>query len=518
MSALPAEDIHPGSAPNLNKMRGFLILAAILCIALLLRCTMLSKESLWIDESASWRFASGDLSQALKAEPTNPPLYYVLLHFWINWFGASESALRSLSVLPSMGSVWLIYMLTKRLFSPSVAGLAALYQAVSSFQIFYAQEARTFSLLTFFLLAGTLLLWNALESPPGIRRILGYIGYTVVMALALYSHFIATFFLAAHGVYVLFRHRRQILYYAASAVVVVLLFLPWLLVLLRAAAGGGQAGRRYFLLKLPQAYFSFLFGDTLIPLDEAAVTHIRETLSSSAPLLLVAILSAAILGLFLVPAWKRWGDALSYTAVMATVPVLLAFVVSFKVMVFDERYLIGASPFTYVLVAAAMMEVLLEWQKRQQAREGAGAWRIRAGLGAIAAYALLLAVSLQHYYFNPRFGKEEWREAIAYLEGAASPRDWIILDPDYLHSCYDYYQKRGLPYWAVTGQISSDVAASPAAISGRAAGHGRVWLVTAHYDNGIVQHTLENLFPERSRRDYSKGHGIEVQSFAVSGD
>ena len=69
-------------------------LVVILVAALFLRLLMLGRESLWLDEIASWMFASKDLQHVLRSEPTNPPLYYLLLHFWMDWFGTSESAIR----------------------------------------------------------------------------------------------------------------------------------------------------------------------------------------------------------------------------------------------------------------------------------------------------------------------------------------------------------------------------------------------------------------------------------------
>jgi len=83
-------------------------LLLILGTALVLRCAFLSKEGLWLDEISSWWFAS-ELGRALTAERTNPPLYYTTLHFWIGWFGTSEAALRSLSVVPGVLSVGLVY-------------------------------------------------------------------------------------------------------------------------------------------------------------------------------------------------------------------------------------------------------------------------------------------------------------------------------------------------------------------------------------------------------------------------
>ena len=251
-------------------------LVVILVAALFLRLLMLGRESLWLDEIASWMFASKDLQHVLRSEPTNPPLYYLLLHFWMDWFGTSESAIRSLSVVPSLFSVWLIYHFAERLFTRGIAYLAAVYQAVSTFQIYYAQEGRCFSLLVSILLLATLSLWNALESDSPRRRYLYYGAYAFLGALALYTHFISIFFLAGHGLYVLFRRPKQLLAVGTSIAASLLLFSPWLVTMLGAASRGGQA-RRYIWLKLPQAYLSFLYGDSLIPLDEEAVQHIPET-------------------------------------------------------------------------------------------------------------------------------------------------------------------------------------------------------------------------------------------------
>ncbi len=140
-------------------------LLLIMGIALVLRCAFISRQSLWVDEAQSWWFAS-DLGRALASERTNPPLYYTTLHFWIGWFGHSEAALRSLSVVPGVISVGLVYAFAKKLFTRGIALGASLYQCISSFQIYYSQEVRTFAFLELFLLMAGLALWNALEVGP----------------------------------------------------------------------------------------------------------------------------------------------------------------------------------------------------------------------------------------------------------------------------------------------------------------------------------------------------------------
>ncbi len=468
----------------------------ILVIGLVLRCAFLAKESLWLDEVESWWFAT-DLGRALTAERTNPPLYYTMLHFWIGWFGTSEAGLRSLSVVPGVLSVGLVYALAKRLLSRGIALGAALYQSISSFQIYYSQEARTFAWLVFFILAAGLMLWNALEAAPGRRRFLYFAGYALLGALALYSHFITVFFLAGFGLFVLLRRRKQLIPFIASSAVAVLLFLPWVVTLLRAAAGNGQNYRRYLFLKLPQAYFSFLFGDTLIPLDGDAVTHIRSTLTHFAPLLLGATLSVAVLLPFAWLAWKRWGDRLEYALVAAVAPVLMAFLVSFKVMVFDERYLIAAAPFLYIVVAAAIAE-LLGWRKGR-----VPAWQSSAALAAVGLFSVLLLVSLYNYFFNPRFGREQWREAVAYIESQDTGKTFIVFDPKWVHRCYDYYEKRGLPYGPV----------SDLSDGGKLAAYDSIWFVQSESDSKVSQDIFGDQYKPDSQRVFPKGGGIEVSLF-----
>jgi uncharacterized membrane protein len=492
--SLPVEPGQPGERSVFNSS-GWLLL--ILGIALLLRCAFLSKESLWLDEVSSWWFAS-DLGRALTAERTNPPLYYTMLHFWVSCFGTSEAGLRSLSVVPGVLSVGLIYALTKKLFSRGIALGAALYQSISSFQIYYSQEARTFAWLEFFILAAGLALWNALEARTGKRRFLCFSGYALLSALSLYSHFITVFFLGGFGLFVLFQRRRQLIPFIASSAGAVLLFLPWLVTLFRATEGGGQQYRRYLLLKLPQAYFSFLFGDTLIPLDQEAVTHIRATMLHFGPLLLAAMFSVAVLLPFVWLAWKRWGDRLGYALMAATGSVLMAFLVSFKVMVFDERYLIAAAPFLYMVVAAAIAELLL-WRRQGHVP----LWQNWAALASVGLYSVLLLVSLYNYFFSPRFGREQWREAVAYVESQDSGKTFIVFDPKWLHSCYDYYQKRGLAYGSLKEISDRD----------KLAGYDSIWLVQSESDTTITRDIFGSQYKQDGYRLFPKGGGIEVSLF-----
>src|SRR5262249_41131493 len=126
--------------PQAIDRSAILWLLAIFALGLLLRIAFISKQSLWVDEVASWHIASS-LESAITAERTNPPLYYVLLHFWMNAFGTSEAALRSMSMVGGGLVIPVLFGFARRLTSREVALCAAFYQSVSSFQVYYSQEA-----------------------------------------------------------------------------------------------------------------------------------------------------------------------------------------------------------------------------------------------------------------------------------------------------------------------------------------------------------------------------------------
>ena len=71
--------------------RRWSVLAAVGIVVVLVASIVLrfvASSALWLDEALSVNIARlplGDLQEALKRDGA-PPLYYVLLHFWADWF------------------------------------------------------------------------------------------------------------------------------------------------------------------------------------------------------------------------------------------------------------------------------------------------------------------------------------------------------------------------------------------------------------------------------------------------
>ncbi|MCU0228885.1 MAG: hypothetical protein MUF01_14725, partial [Bryobacterales bacterium] len=382
----------------------------------------------------------------------------------------------------------------------------AAYVAISSFHIFYAQEARSMAVYTLLLVLSTGMLWRALKRP---QALLYWILYVLVSALALYTHFIILYFLLGHATFVLAEFlfgnlsRSRFRSFVLSGFSIFLIFTPMLVRLMSYSQGPGQE-RRYMLLKFPQAYFSMLFGDSLIPLDEAAVRDVSGTLLGYAPILALACLSALLLAVLLWRGW-RW-SSLRLPLIMTFVPALLCWLVSFKLPMFEERYFLAATPFLYLLVAAAVLGDGGPRPVVQQSLAGA----------ATAALLLCLSISLYNYYWNPRFGKEQWRELVQYVqqqsEGQSGAR--ILADPDYLAVPVRYYASSSTDVRHTTTSLVRKLAADQQLIVRHAGGCDGLWLVQTHAYTELVKDQLQRACVLKEARPYPRGKGIMLYRFA----
>ncbi len=237
-----------------------ILLVLIILLALGLRLYGLDAQSLWYDEGFSVylaRMGPVEITERTAAD-IQPPLYYYLLHGWIELLGDGEMALRGLSLIFGLLTVPLIFSVAWQLFGSYLAALlAALLLAVSPLHVWYSQEVRMYTLLTFLcLLSSYLLLQITARSPrpvdgkePQSDRndrsplwakdcvilVAAWVGFTVMSIMAVYTHYFAFFVLAFQAAYLLLvwlaqglRPRRLILGGMASATLTVLAYLPWL--------------------------------------------------------------------------------------------------------------------------------------------------------------------------------------------------------------------------------------------------------------------------------------------------
>lgn len=237
----------PAVAAPADKARGrrsipWGVLAIGVVVAAGVVARFVAASHLWLDEALTVNIASLPLSQLTEAlrHDGSPPLYYAVLHFWMQLFGEGTIAVRALAGVCSVACLPLAWRVGERVGGRTVATSFLVLLALSPFAVQYATEARMYSMAMLLVLAGGLAIANLLERPSR--------GLCVAVALVtgalLLTHYYALYTVAAVGL-VLAWHawrgeeragaRRALLSMVAGS----LLFLPWVPVLLYQAAHTG---------------------------------------------------------------------------------------------------------------------------------------------------------------------------------------------------------------------------------------------------------------------------------------
>jgi 4-amino-4-deoxy-L-arabinose transferase-like glycosyltransferase len=122
---------------------------------------------LWLDEALSVNIAKaplGDIPDLLRRDG-HPPLYYWLLHGWIEVFGDGDRAVRALSGVLGLVAIGLVFVVARRFGGTTLGLLAAAVIAVSPYAIRYSSETRMYELVVVLVLIAWLVLDSAMRRP-----------------------------------------------------------------------------------------------------------------------------------------------------------------------------------------------------------------------------------------------------------------------------------------------------------------------------------------------------------------
>lgn len=406
-------------------------LLLIVLLGFLLRLYRLDHQSLWYDEGFSVYLARMSLSEitARTASDIHPPLYYYLLHLWLGPFGDSEFVLRFFSVVFGLLTVPLIYALGRRLLSTASGLLAALLLAFSPFYLWYSQEARMYTLVTFLCLLSSYLLLRALGGERKARFLWG--GYIFVNILAVYSHFYAFFVLAFQAFFLLVwwvvnRKGDRLLAGLLSQGSVVVAYLPWSGFVLRryAADVSYWRGELVFTEVVRKTLILFSTGHTILESRAQPIAFLYGALILFG-LVIIALYRSSL------PA-REWSPFLT---LYLFVPLLLLFLISYQRPKFHPRYLMLASPAFFLILAGGLAGLL----------ERGKSWRwlpFSLGLASVSFLVVTSAYSDFNAYFDVRFTKDDFRSAARYIQTHIQDNEVVILTSGHLFPVFTYYYDR----------------------------------------------------------------------------
>ncbi|WP_223488633.1 glycosyltransferase family 39 protein [Pseudomonas sp. A-RE-19] len=452
-------------------------LLPILAVAALMRFYDLTAAAIWGDEGSSLLLSQYSLAGIWQhaAHDVHPPLYFMLLHGWIELFGDGIFSIRILSALPGIATVGLGVWLVDLLATRRAALLAGVLLALLPTAVRYSQEVRMYSLLGLWLIGATIALVCWIKRPQRTRYL---VIYTLLMSAAFYTHYFTALCVLCHWLYLgvirvqpgyRLRHIQRSGWWLANMAIVAL-YLPWVPNLfdltqhMDQLKANGDVGWELpvTLGSLPSMIWSFLIQDD----DESLPTLIFIAL----PLALLALTGVAL-------ARDRSvfrGSAL--VVIYTIVPLLLVFAVSFISPVFVERYLTAYALGLPMIVALAIDRLYADFR-----------------VLALAVLMLFVGVELVGLKNNTNVDtNDQVNVMVNYVNQHFTPGDRIVISDMLWYLSYVYYNRAGTQPLLYTPPLADGRSGRPNtygfgtlvtndiyldSLGGLPKGNGRVWLI-----------------------------------------
>lgn len=450
--------------PGVENWR-WVVGVGVLLLAAGLRFYLIDNQSFWNDEGNSARLSERSIRLIVEgtASDIHPPLYYLLLRGWRELVGESELALRLLSAFAGVVTVaatWAFVRSDTR--GPVAPLLAGLFVAINPALVYYSQEARMYALLGLWAVLSSWLLlrwWKRPSSPIAL-------GYILVGAAGLYTHYFFPVVLLIHGLYIgslvlldradpkedyavvgeigkekLLGPRQRLLRFIGMGLLILLLYTPWLPIFLDQFSSDPVT--RPPLLEFFAQVATWLFWG--------------QTIDAEGSYLLFVLIVAMLIGV----ATMRIRVAVLVGA-MILLPIVFTYMIGtvepafFKFFIISVPFvggllgLIAQLPRVGIWVSTLLLIALLPWIDR----------------------------SLQNLYVAPEYARADYRSMAARIRAEAHPNAGIILNaPNQWEAFTYYYHDERHVYPLPRGRTRPTVEEIDAALQPIAAQHDRLYAI-----------------------------------------
>lgn len=374
----------------------------ILFLATGLYLYQLGTESLWIDEFLS--IHKNETGANLPPGNLERPFYFLILYAWMQ-LSTSITWLRGLSVIFGLLSIFLIYLLGRKLAGEKIGLISALLLTLSPLFINHAQEVRMYTLIPCLSLAGTLGLAHALEKPTA--RALN--GWTLMRLLTLFTTPLTVLLFVPDVIIIcqrFYRQRRHLIACGIRLLFIVSAWLPSVAAVHQASTEmqgenahyikpnlifivgqithltafwplkhllGSGISAKVVMAKLEQKPVLNWFWQDIIGNNALSMVYYMAY-----TLMLIALVAIAV-------GSRATNPKILWLKLWALLPVALILVMSYTFSpIWKARYLLLASPYWLILLAVGFIQL---WR-----------WRSRFALTVAAIYGIAVMGGLGHYY------------------------------------------------------------------------------------------------------------------------
>jgi uncharacterized membrane protein len=183
----------------------------ILLISLGLRLISIN-QSLWLDEAISANvvknYSYGEIVKTFSPGDFHPPGYYLMLKTWTGVFGNSTVSVRMPSVIFSLITVYVIYLMA--------GSWPAILTGLNPLFVYYSQEARMYSMATMLLI---LAIYSFVKKKYWIYNLLTFLSFVTFYG--------SVFLLAALALYLLIKKKyKEFLISNIGLILAILVLMP----------------------------------------------------------------------------------------------------------------------------------------------------------------------------------------------------------------------------------------------------------------------------------------------------
>lgn len=435
------------------------ILILLILLAFWLRLHNIDAFSFWTDEgltplrsgySIPEIFSNKIIIQDGITNDTHPAFYFLIIHFTRQIFGETDFAFRFPSALAGVLLIPVMFQFGRRLRDDWVGFVAAFLTAVNPLYLWYANEARMYTIFVLLMAVASYALWRALEisgqqsaiinqpTPTTDQRlsITKYlILYILCAGLTLYTHYFAVFIIAGQAlfwVWILWQQgqKRLIL---GTAVIGLLISIPLIPYTIPRLFYGTEANFSYVspIIILQDVVRFFGLGN-LVDFKQLFIQ-----------LLTIGFTLLLLLGIVIADSRLKRNFLLTF--LFATViGIILGSL--FKPIYQGARHILAGSPAFILLVSWGIVWL---WKKALSLKSVVGNRFTVYGL-IFTVFALVgtavpitsSAISINNLYTNPRYAKDSLRDAIRFVEQVAGNNDLIVYNNAILLPLHAHYQQR----------------------------------------------------------------------------
>jgi mannosyltransferase len=475
-----------------------LLLLVILFLGLFLRIYNLGNESIWLDEATSIKFANLNLFKIVEEtsqNDTHPPLYYIVLHYWINLFGDSEFSTRFPSVIFGFLAIFMIYKIGSLIFDKEAGILSSLILALSVFHIHYSQEVRMYSLMTLLTLLSMYFFIRLLKE----RSFIVSVCYLLSSILLIYTHSYGLFIIIAQNIYILTLfllsedvYRLSFKRWIFMQFILVGLFTPWMIILIKQILRV-ESGLQLTWVQVPSIRS---IKSTIFTYSGSALLFLCFLILSPFSMITYEKIRGSIdwKNLFKSIETYKWNigllnaNRIYLLLVWLLTPIILPFIVSqVSAPIYSSRFTIGASLPFYLLVARGIENIDYKYLK----------------LSIISIIIVGSLVNAWEYYTEVH--KEQWRDVAGYIGTNTERGDLLLFNPGFIQRPFDYYSKRTDIHKKAFPEKTRDVdKENIKQLKPSVEGYNRVWLILAYSkdDKGMIKKTLSESYNLSYYKEY----------------